>query len=140
MEVLHSKIFEIDIDRHSQSPFIIFQGLKEHHDEEVKQAQEFIEQNFPEKISVEQLCEKFSVGRRTFERRFKNATSNTVVEYMQRVRVEIAKKDLEAGRKNVNEVMFDTGYNDAKAFRNVFKKYTGMSPIDYRNRYSNIQA
>ena len=76
--------------------------------------------------------------RRTFERRFKKATNNTVIEYMQRVKTEAAKKQLEHGRKTVNEVMYDIGYNDAKAFRDVFKKITGMSPLDYRNKYNRI--
>ena len=78
----------------------------------------------------------FSVGRRTFERRFKKATSNSVIEYIQRVRIEAAKKLLEADRAGINEVMYEVGYNDAKAFRELFKKTAGMSPAEYRNRYS----
>ncbi|RJQ62957.1 MAG: helix-turn-helix domain-containing protein [Stygiobacter sp.] len=131
-----SKMFQVDIERISQSQFIIFSGQKNHSDDVVKFAQEFIESNFSEKITVDQLCDKFGVGRRTFERRFKAATYNSVIEYMQRVKVEAAKKQLELGRKTINEVMFGVGYTDTKAFREVFKKITGMSPIDYRNKYS----
>ncbi|MBI3122921.1 MAG: helix-turn-helix domain-containing protein [Ignavibacteriales bacterium] len=131
-----SKMFQVDIERISQSQFIIFSGQKNHSDDIVKFAQEFIESNFSEKITVDQLCDKFGVGRRTFERRFKAATYNSVIEYMQRVKVEAAKKQLELGRKTINEVMFGVGYTDTKAFREVFKKVTGMSPIDYRNKYS----
>ncbi|MEP2771508.1 MAG: helix-turn-helix domain-containing protein [Fulvivirga sp.] len=140
MAVLHSKIFEIDIERDSQSPFIIFKGQKDHTDEEVKQAQEYIEQHFMDKITVDRLSEKFALGRRTLERRFKKSTSNTIIEYIQRVRVEAAKKELEKGQKTVSEVMFDVGYSDAKAFRDIFKRIAGMSPIDYRNRYRNVAA
>ncbi|MDP2036128.1 MAG: helix-turn-helix domain-containing protein [Ignavibacteria bacterium] len=135
-----SKMYQVDIERKSQSPFIIFHGQKNHGDEVVKDAQEFIEQNFSEKITVDQLCDKFGVGRRTFERRFKAATYNSVIEYMQRVKVEAAKKQLELGRKTINEVMFGVGYTDTKAFREVFKKITGMSPIDYRNKYNKEMA
>jgi len=131
-----SKMFQIDIERGSQSPFMMFRGLKEHDDEPVKKAQEYIETNFKEKITVDQLSDIFGIGRRTLERRFKKATFTSVVEYMQRVKVEAAKKHLETGRKTVNEVMYDVGYNDNKAFRDVFKKIAGMSPIDYRNRYN----
>ncbi|MFA6027050.1 MAG: helix-turn-helix domain-containing protein [Ignavibacteriaceae bacterium] len=131
-----SKLFQIDIERDSQSPFIMFRGQKEHKDEPVKKAQEFIEVNFKKKITVDQLSDIFGIGRRTFERRFKAATFNSIVEYMQRVKVEAAKKQLETGRKTVNEVMYDVGYTDNKAFRDVFKKIAGMSPIDYRNRYN----
>ncbi|HTN09282.1 GlxA family transcriptional regulator [Agriterribacter sp.] len=134
--ILVAKAFMIDIDRFSQSPFIIFQGQKAHQDEPVKKAQEFIEQNFEEKITVDQLASMFALGRRSLERRFKKATSNTVTEYIQRVKIEAAKKDLEAGRKNINEVMYEVGYNDVKAFRTTFRKVTGLSPVEYKNKYS----
>jgi transcriptional regulator GlxA family with amidase domain len=134
--VMTAKAFMIDIDRISQSPFIIFQGQKAHDDEPVKQAQEFIEKNYQEKISVEQLASMFALGRRNLERRFKKATANTVVEYIQRVKVEAAKKNLESSRKNINEVMYEVGYSDNKAFRSIFKKITGLTPIEYRNKYN----
>lgn len=98
-------------------------------------AQDFIEQNFSARITVDELSTQFRVGRRTFERRFKKATANTVIEYIQRVKIEAAKKQLENGRKTVNEVMYEVGYTDTKAFRDVFKKVVGMSPIEYRHKY-----
>lgn len=134
--ILVSKYFLLDIGHRSQSQFVIFQGQKDHSDEEVLKAQEYIEANFQDKITVDELCDMLGVGRRTFERRFKKATSNTIVEYIQRVKIEAAKKELETGRKTVNEVMYDAGYTDAKAFRDVFKKITGMSPVDYRSKYN----
>ena len=136
MAIMISKAFMIDIDRFSQSLFIMFSGQKAHEDEPIRKAQEFIESNFHEKITVDQLAVMFALGRRNLERRFKKATANTVIEYIQRVKVEAAKKHLETGRKTVNEVMYDVGYNDIKAFRDVFKKITGLSPIDYRNKYN----
>jgi len=138
--ILASKFFLLDIGRQSQSAFIMFRGQKEHEDDTVKKAQEFIEQNFHEKITVDELCGMFGVGRRTFERRFKKATTNTIVEYIQRVKIEAAKKELETGRKTVNEVMFDVGYTDTKAFRDVFKRIAGISPVDYRNKYNREAA
>jgi len=134
--ILTSKAFMIDIDRDSQSPFIMFQGQKAHEDEPVRRAQEFIEKNFDDKITVDQLASMLALGRRSLERRFKKATCNTVTEYIQRVKIEAAKKNLESGRKNVNEVMYDVGYSDIKAFRTTFKKVTGLSPIEYRNKYN----
>jgi len=124
------------IERNSQLSFTIFQGQKEHDDEPVKKAQEFIEDNFRDKIMVDELASMLALGRRNLERRFKKATSNTVVEYIQRVKIEAAKKSFERDRKNINEVMYDVGYSDTKAFRTVFKKITGMSPIGYRNKYN----
>jgi transcriptional regulator GlxA family with amidase domain len=77
-----------------------------------------------------------ALGRRSLERRFKKATNNTVVEYIQRVKIEAAKKSFETSRKNINEVMFDVGYSDTKAFRTTFRKITGLSPVEYRNKYN----
>jgi transcriptional regulator GlxA family with amidase domain len=114
----------------------MFRGQKEHEDEPVKKAQEFIENNFQDKLSVEQLADMFAIGRRSLERRFKKATNNTVVEYIQRVKIEAAKKSFESSNKNVNEVMYDVGYNDTKAFRTTFKKISGLSPLEYRNKYN----
>lgn len=136
LAILAAKFFAIDIDRDSQSAFMMFQGQKEHEDAEIKQAQAFIEQNYQDKISVDQLADMTAVGRRSFERRFKKATNNTVVEYLQRVKIEAAKRSFESSRKNINEVMFDVGYTDTKAFRDVFKKITGLTPIEYRNKYN----
>lgn len=138
--ILATKYFLLDIGKRSQSPFTIFRGQKDHEDDTVKQAQEYIEQNYRDKITVDKLCDMYGVGRRTFERRFKKATTNTIVEYIQRVKIEAAKKELETGRKTINEVMYDTGYTDSKAFRDVFKKIAGMSPADYRNKYNKEQV
>lgn len=134
--ILASKFFAIEIDRNSQNAFMMFQGQKEHEDDEIKKAQEFIEENYPDKITVYNLADKFAIGRRSFERRFKKATHNTVVEYMQRVKIEAAKRSFESSRKNITEVMFDVGYTDTKAFRTVFKKITGLTPVEYRNKYN----
>ena len=130
-----AKAFMIDIDRTRQSPFIIFAGQKAHQDQVILNAQDYIERNFSEKITIEELAGMVRIGRRTFERRFKRATSNTVAEYIQRVKMEAAKKQLETEQKTVSEVMYDVGYNDVKAFRDVFRKITGMSPLGYRNKY-----
>jgi transcriptional regulator GlxA family with amidase domain len=134
--ILTAKVFAIDIERHSQSQFIIFNNQSNHADEPVKKAQKYIENNFQNRITVDQLSLMFAVGRRSFERRFKRATNNTVTEYIQRVKIEAAKKSFETSRKNIYEVMYDVGYSDTKAFRGTFKKITGMTPIDYRNKYN----
>lgn len=131
-----SKVFQIEMDRQSQSAFIIFKGQKSHDDEIVKQAQAYIERNADEKISVEQLSSRFAVGRRNFDRRFIRATGNTPVEYAQRVKIEMAKRAFETTRKTINEVMYEVGYSDVKAFREVFRKITGLSPLEYRGRYN----
>ena len=135
-----AKIFQIEMDRNSQSAFAIFTGQKKHGDELVQQAQTFIEHHVQEKISMEALSLKLAVGRRNFDRRFIKATGNTPVEYAQRVKVEAAKKALENSRKTINEIMYDVGYSDVKAFRELFRNITGMSPLEYRSRFNNAMA
>lgn len=137
--ILISKAFMIEIDKSSQSPFIIFQGQREHEDVPVKKAQEIIENNFQEKLNIDMLASQLAISRRSLERRFKKATSNTISEYIQRVKIEAAKKELESGLKNINEVMYDVGYNDIKSFRGTFKKITGISPVKYRNKFQREQ-
>ncbi len=130
-----SKVFQIDPDRSSQSEFMIFNGQKTHNDDAIKQAQAFIENNVSHKISIEDLASRFAIGRRNFDRRFIKATGNTPVEYIQRVKIESAKKAFENSRKTINEVMYEVGYSDVKAFREVFRKITGISPLEYKGRY-----
>jgi transcriptional regulator GlxA family with amidase domain len=130
-----SKVFQIDIERASQSPFCIFQTQKNHGDELICEAQTYIEENLSEKISFEELASKLAISRRNFDRRFIKAVGNTPVEYLQRVKVEVAKKTLEKGRKSIFEVMNEVGYSDDKAFREVFKRITGLSPLDYKAKY-----
>lgn len=133
-----AKYFVIDLERHRQSPFAIFSGLKDHDDELVKAAQEYIEQHPGDKLQVDKLALQFNASRRTFERRFKKATYITVAEYIQKVKIESAKKQLEIGRKTINEIMYDIGYTDPKTFRDLFKKITDITPVEYRNKYKKV--
>ena len=137
--ILASKYFAIDIDRDTQNAFAMFKGQKNHNDTEILKAQEYIETNNQDKISVDELAELVSVGRRSFERRFKIATNNSVLEYIHRIKIEAAKRSFESSRKNITEVMFDVGYTDTKSFRNTFKKITGLTPIEYRNKYNKMK-
>ena len=136
--ILASKFFAVDIDRDSQQKFMMFKGQRNHADEAIIAAQDYIEKNIEEKITIDELADKVALGRRSFEMRFKLATNNSVLEYIQRVKIEAAKRSLETSRKNINEVMFDVGYSDTKAFRDLFKKITGLTPIEYRNKYNKM--
>ncbi len=136
MAIQAAKFFAIDLDRKSQSPFTIFTGQKRHNDEDILMIQQYIENNYAQKTTIDELAGMTSTSRRSLERRFKNATNNTVVAYLQRVRIEAAKRSFELSRKNVNQVMYEVGYSDVKAFRDVFKKVTGLTPIEYRSKYA----
>ena len=135
-----SKMSEIEFDRLDQNQFAIFNGQKEHSDDEIMQVQEYIEDHYAEKLSVEALASRAAISNRNFVRRFKKATHNTPIEYIQRVRIEAAKKVLESSTSGVHQAMYDSGYQDDKTFRNLFKKYTGITPIEYRKKYNREMA
>jgi len=131
-----SKRFSVDIDQVSQAHFAVFTGQHQHNDDEILKSQAYIEQNYSADISMDKVSALTSTGKRNFIRRFKAATNNTPTEYLQRVRVEAAKKALEDKDWQINEIMNVAGYEDVKTFRTIFKRMTGLSPRDYRKKYS----
>ena len=135
-----SKMSEIEFDRIDQNQFVIFSGQKEHSDEAIKGVQGYIERHYADQLNVESLANEAAISGRNFVRRFKKATNNTPLEYIQRVRVEAAKRKLESSTLSVQQVMYESGYNDDKSFRNIFRKYSGLTPLDYRNKYNREMA
>jgi transcriptional regulator GlxA family with amidase domain len=131
-----SKLLSIDIDYISQAHFAVFAGQRKHTDEVILRSQTFIEQNYATDISIDQVSSLCHTGKRNFIRRFKAATNNTPIEYLQRVRVEAAKKALENEDCDLDKIMCRAGYEDIKAFRLIFKRITGLSPRDYRKKYA----
>jgi transcriptional regulator GlxA family with amidase domain len=131
-----SKMFSLDMDRISQSHFSVFKGQRQHRDDDILKAQNYIEQNHSQLINIDDIARHTNMSKRNFIRRFKKATQNTPFEYLQRVKIESAKKALEKGNQNINLLMYDVGYNDIKTFREVFKKITGLTPQDYKRKYS----
>ena len=131
-----SKRLSIDIDYISQAHFAVFAGQRKHADEDILRSQTFIEENYATDISIDQVSSLCNTGKRNFIRRFKAATNNTPIEYLQRVRIEAAKKVLENEDCGLDELMCRAGYEDIKTFRMIFKRITGLSPRDYRKKYS----
>ncbi len=134
-----AKGFLIDLDRVSQTHFSIFSPQKQHQDLPIKTAQAFIEDNYAEALTVDEISRRVGMSRRSFIRRFKIATRNTPIQYIQRVKIEAAKKALEASSATVSEVMYGVGYNDPKYFRRLFREATGLTPVAYRGKYNHGQ-
>jgi AraC-like DNA-binding protein len=99
-------------------------------------AQDFIEAHAQEKLTVGTISDEVLMSERTFIRRFKAATGNLPSEYIQRVKVEHAKKLLEEGKENIKEISYKSGYEDLNYFRDIFKRYTGLTPMEYKKMYS----
>ncbi|HEY4288490.1 MAG TPA: helix-turn-helix domain-containing protein [Puia sp.] len=131
-----SKMYAIEMDRTSQAHFAVFTGQHQHEDKEILRAQQYIEQHYPDPISMDDISRLVNMGQRNFIRRFKAATNNTPFEYLQRVRIESAKRALENNDKDVISIMDDAGYRDQKAFRSIFRRLTGLSLQEYKKKYA----
>ncbi|MBK7864291.1 MAG: helix-turn-helix domain-containing protein [Archangiaceae bacterium] len=130
-----SQLFLVDVNKAPQSAYAAFGGQKEHGDAPVLEAQQLIEHEPAGAPGVEQLARAVAMSTRTFVRRFKQATGNVPRDYLQRVRVEAAKRALEATVRGVAEIANDVGYEDLATFRKVFIRWAGLTPSDYRARY-----
>lgn len=131
-----ARVMVMDMDRKSQAPYLMFRFEKIHGDKDVLHIQNWLEKNFNEDINVGRLADKAGMGRRTFERRFKNTTGDSPLRYLQRVRIETAKQLLEKGGKTFDEITYRVGYEDSSTFSRIFKKTTGLSPNLYKKKYS----
>ncbi len=135
MAIKIAKVFAIDMDRENQSYFGTFQPSKDHHDELVVSAQLKIENNYQDAATIEELIKDIPSSRRNIVRRFKQITGITPIEYLQQTRIEAAKKLLEQTSQQMTEIIYNSGYNDPKAFRKIFKKSVGMTPTQYREKF-----
>ena len=133
-----AKMMVVDPDRISQAPYMIFDYQKSHKDQEILRAQKWMETHFRAAISIDGIAQRVGLGTRTFKRRFKQATGDTPLAYLQRLRIEEAKRHLETGKKSVDEITCRIGYEDSSSFIRLFKKNTGLSPGAYRNKFSKL--
>jgi transcriptional regulator GlxA family with amidase domain len=131
-----AKMFAIDMDREQQTYFGTFSPRQNHGDGLVNMAQQKIEKEYQEGSTIETLIQDIPASRRNVVRRFKQAIGVTPIEYLQRTRIEAAKKLLEQTDQSVLEVMLNSGYNDLKSFRQLFKKSTGLTPKEYRDKFN----
>ncbi len=131
-----AKYFAIDMDREQQAYFNTFFPRRDHGDELVNMVQQKISHSFNTSNTIEELLTEIPASRRNLVRRFKQATGITPIEYLQKTRIEAAKKLLEQSRQSILEVMLETGYNDLKSFRQLFKKNVGLSPKAYREKFN----
>ncbi|MES2891415.1 MAG: helix-turn-helix domain-containing protein [Bacteroidota bacterium] len=135
MAIRVAKVFAIDMDRQSQSYFSTFQPSRNHNDDLVATAQEKIEASYHDTGTIEEMIRDIPSSRRNIVRRFKLVTGITPIEYLQKTRIEAAKKLLLHTGKQMNDIIFNSGYNDPKAFRKIFRKSVGMTPTEYREKF-----
>jgi transcriptional regulator GlxA family with amidase domain len=131
-----SKALLVDSNRISQSSYVIFNAYKGHGDDKILKAQQWMEFHLTEYVNMENLAEHVGISPRHFIRRFKKATSESPLNYLQQMRIEKAKKILETRTDTVDEITQAIGYENSSTFRKLFKECTGLSPREYRNKFT----
>ncbi|MBX3607605.1 MAG: helix-turn-helix domain-containing protein [Piscinibacter sp.] len=117
------------------APYITFEGRRDHGDAEIEAAQRWLATHFSVASPVEEMISRSRLAERTFKRRFAAATGLTPIAYVQRLRVEDAKRRLERTDAAVDEIAWRVGYEDPAFFRRLFKRTTGLAPGAYRKRF-----
>jgi transcriptional regulator GlxA family with amidase domain len=131
-----SKLLLIDPSRRLQTPYQTFSWNKVHGDKDIKTVQDWLEENPDQPVTISALAARAGLGERTFIRRFKRATGETPLSYLQQLRIEKARRLLETTSLAVEEITLKSGYEDISSFRKLFKRQTGLSPSAYRKRFS----
>jgi len=130
-----ARAFALQWHHEGLTPYIVFEGKRDHGDGEIQSAQAWLDKNFTVGNPVEEMIKRSRLAERTFKRRFAAATGLTPIAYVQRLRVEDAKRRLERTGVSVDEISWRVGYEDAAFFRRLFKRTTGMAPGAYRKRF-----
>jgi len=130
-----ARMMLIDRDRRDQAPFVKFKGSREHIDEPVLKVQQWLDRYYREKVSVRVMAKKSGLNERTFLRRFRRATGEAPLEYLQKMRIEKAKQLLTGTIQPLTEITQIVGYVDLSSFRRLFKQIVGISPTAYRQRF-----
>jgi transcriptional regulator GlxA family with amidase domain len=130
-----ARVFALQWHQDGLTPFIVFEGKSDHGDSEILGAQEWLSRNFSVARPIEAVVKRSKLAERTFKRRFASATGLSPIEYVQRLRIEDAKRRLERTEAALEEISWRVGYEDPAFFRRLFKRITGMSPGAYRKRF-----
>jgi len=130
-----ARLFALQWHQDGLTPYIIFEGKLDHGDAEINSAQQWLGSHFSVANAVDEMIKQSRLAERTFKRRFVAATGVTPITYVQRLRIEDAKRRLERTNTSIDEISWRVGYEDAAFFRRLFKRTTGMAPSAYRKRF-----
>ena len=130
-----ARLFALQWHQDGLAPYITFEGREDHGDGEIQSAQRWLSTHFSVANPVEEMIKRSKLAERTFKRRFSAATGIAPITYVQRLRIEDAKRRLERTDASVDEISWRVGYEDAAFFRRLFKRTTGLAPGAYRKRF-----
>jgi transcriptional regulator GlxA family with amidase domain len=133
-----AKALLVDPNRESQAPYVISEPRRNHGDEKIFKAQAWIRSNFNKPIAIDTIAAHVGISPRHFKRRFKMAAGVPPLGYLQQIRIDAAKKRLETTRDTIAEITWHIGYEDSSSFRRLFKKSTGLSPREYRDKFARL--
>jgi transcriptional regulator GlxA family with amidase domain len=135
LATLCSRAFLVDPHRATQAPYAVFHPAKNHGDGQILKAQEWMDLHYARRIVIDAIAKMVGISPRHFKRRFRKATGESPLAYLQHLRIEAAKKKLATSRARVNEITYLIGYEDSSTFRRLFKKQVGISPREYRDKF-----
>jgi transcriptional regulator GlxA family with amidase domain len=130
-----ARVFALQWHHEGFAPYVVFDGKRDHGDADIDSAQKWLSKHFSVANPVEEMLKRSKLAERTFKRRFVNATGLAPIAYVQRLRIEDAKKRLERTDAPVDEISWRVGYEDPAFFRRLFKRTTGLAPAAYRKRF-----
>jgi len=130
-----ARMFALQWHQDGLAPYIVFEGRTDHGDGEIQSAQQWLGAHFSLANPVEEVIRQSKLAERTFKRRFVAATGMTPITYVQRLRIEDAKRRLERTDASVDEISWRVGYEDPAFFRRLFRQTTGLTPSAYRKRF-----
>ena len=135
-----AKVYLLKWHAEGQLPYAALVRRMPHADSVVRRCESWLAQHFRELDAIARVVALARVPERTLKRRFKAATGSTLIEYLQNLRIEEAKRLLESGPMAVDEISAAVGYADASFFRRLFKRLTGLSPRQYRRMFQPLAA
>lgn len=130
-----SKILLVDQHQKSQLPYMATVFFKQHGDSQILNAQRWLEENYAGQFTIDDVANIVGLSPRHFKRRFKKATGENPLRYLQQLRLEIAKTMLETSYENIEMITQRIGYEDSRTFRRLFKQATSLSPREYRSKF-----
>ena len=133
-----AKVYLLKWHGEGQLPYASLVKSAPHADSVVRKCEEWLKQHYKQANALQQLIEQAGIPERTLKRRFKTATGSSLIEYTQNLRIEEAKRLLEAGQLPIDDISIESGYEDASFFRRLFKRLTGLTPSQYRRLFQPV--
>jgi transcriptional regulator GlxA family with amidase domain len=130
-----AKAHVIDVHRNHQSAYANLRLLKQHQQPQIIKIQEYIEDNYRDSLQVNELARMANTTARTLNRQFQQSVNMKPIQYIQSVRVEQAKRILESRQIPIQQLANEVGYEDSASFAKLFKKQTGLTPVQYRTKF-----